>query len=73
MVVQNGRVVFSPSSATWLLTGSVASGQAEATASRPTFDHKTYATTLKATVTEAAVKGSYSTPSCIYDVDLAAY
>lgn len=73
LVVQDGRVVFSPSNATWILTGSVSQGRIEASANRPSFDHKTYATMLKATVTEAAVKGSYMTPSCKYDVDLASY
>ena len=73
LVVQNNQVVFAPENSTWLLTGRAENGSIEATATRPSFDHKTYSTSLRVTVDAAAVSGTYMSPYCTYEVSLARY
>lgn len=70
LIIQNDQVVFSPADTTWTLTGKMLGENLELTRSRPSFDHKLYATTLKATLSSDRVIGTYSTPSCTYTVDL---
>lgn len=70
LIVQNDQVIFSPADTTWTLTGIARGENLELTRNRPSFDHKLYATTLKATLSSDRVTGTYSTPSCTYAVDL---
>lgn len=70
LIVQNEQAVFAPADTTWTLTGKALGEKLELTHSRPSFDHKLYATTLKATLSSDRVSGTYSTPSCTYTVDL---
>lgn len=70
LIIQNDQVIFSPADTTWTLTGKTFGEKLELTRSRPSFDHKLYVTTLKATLSTDHVVGTYSTPSCTYAVDL---
>lgn len=70
IVIQQGQVVFSPDEGTWTLEGEADSSGLIARHSRPSFDHKTFATELKATSTELKVVGTYTTPACTYAVNL---
>lgn len=70
LIVQNDQAIFAPADTTWTLTGKALGEKLELTRSRPSFDHKLYATTLKATLSSERVTGIYSTPSCTYAVDL---
>lgn len=70
LIIQNDQIIFSPADTTWTLTGKALGEKLEFTRSRPSFDHKLYATTLKATLSGDRVVGTYSTPSCTYAVDL---
>lgn len=70
LIVQNGQAIFAPADTTWTLTGKALGEKLELTRSRPSFDHKLYVTTLKATMSSDRVSGTYSTPSCTYTVDL---
>lgn len=70
LIIQNEQVVFSPADTTWTLTGKTFGEKLELTHNRPSFDHKLYITTLKATLSGDHVIGTYSTPSCTYTVDL---
>ena len=70
LVIQQGKVVFAPDDGTWTLDGTLNGASVEADKSRPSFDHKIFATDLKATVTDTKALGTYSTPTCKYNVDL---
>lgn len=70
LVAQNDQIIFSPADTTWTLTGTLVGDRLELTRSRPSFDHKLYATALKATLSNDRVTGTYSTPTCTYAVDL---
>ena len=71
LVIQAGDVVFTPNDSTWTLDGKAIGSSVQASRSRPSFDHKLFATELKATMTEGRAIGTYSTPTCTYAVDLA--
>ncbi len=73
LTANDADAVFSPSEGTWTLSGRVQDGSLTATRSRPGVEHRTYATTLDARVTETAVTGTYRTPTCNYAVALTAY
>ena len=70
LVAQNDQIIFSPADTTWTLTGTALGEKLQLTRSRPSFDHKLYATTLTAILSSDRVTGTYSTPSCTYAVDL---
>jgi hypothetical protein len=70
LIIQRDDVVFAPDDGTWTLDGKVSGSAVSASNSRPSFDHKTFATELKGTMTDKQVLGTYSTPSCTYTVDL---
>ena len=69
-MVQSGEVVFAPDDGTWTLEGKAAGSTVEASRSRPSFDNKTFSTELKATLTDTQARGTYSTPTCSYAVNL---
>ncbi len=73
LVLQNGEAVFSPTDSTWTLRGPFDKGKLELTHSRPSFDHKTYLTSLTATLSDDRVIGTYRTQSCVYAVNLARF
>ena len=70
LVIQRDEVVFTPTEGTWTLRGHAVGASVEATQTRPSFDHKTFATRLTATVTNTRATGTYTTPDCTYAVDL---
>ncbi len=70
LVIQRGEVVFAPDDGTWTLDGKLIGSTVEASRSRPSFDHKLFATELKATLTDTQATGTYTTPTCTYAVDL---
>lgn len=70
LIIQNNQAIFAPADTTWILTGKTLGENLELTRSRPSFDHKLYVTTLKATLSSDHISGTYSTPSCTYTVDL---
>lgn len=70
LTVQDGVVVFAPTESTWILTGKLQDGAMDASQSRPGVEHKIYATTLKASLTDDTIHGTYTTPDCAYVVDL---
>ena len=65
--------MFAPDDSTWTLDGKAVGATVQASRSRPSFDGKTYATELKATLTETQARGTYTTPTCTYAVDLARF
>ncbi len=73
LLLRDGKFTFAPDEGTWVLEGLATSQNLEAKRSRPTPDHKSYDTELKATWTEAEIHGAYTTPFCTYRVDLTAY
>ncbi len=70
LVIQRDDVVFTPGEGTWTLEGKAVGPTVQASRSRPSFDHKTFATQLQATVTDTKAIGTYTTPDCTYAVDL---
>lgn len=73
LIVQRDDVVFTPNEGTWTLEGKAVGNVVEASHSRPSFDHKTYDTALKATLSDTKAVGTYVTPTCTYTVDLTAF
>ena len=73
LTIQRDDAVFAPEDGTWILEGKAVGNVVEANQSRPSFDHKTYATQLKATLTDTRATGTYVTPTCNYAVDLARF
>ena len=70
LVIQRDAAVFAPDDGTWTLEGKVAGTVVQASRSQPSFDHKTYSTALKATLTATKATGTYVTLNCTYAVDL---
>lgn len=67
----NDKVVFAPTEATWLLTGTLTPpATIIATKTQPGADKRPYTTRLDATLNASNITGTYATPRCTYTVDL---
>ncbi len=73
LLLREGNITFAPDEGTWILSGTAGPKTMTAIRSRPIADHKIFKTEFQAEWTESAVHGTYVTPDCTYQVDLARY